>query len=154
MAALSALCQTLPATKYMLVDMGVSVQSRYDALSIGNNGDVVGTLVPSMCYRSHRYGQFDLVPKGTWYNFYFPQSVNSFGWVVGIGNNILGTRGFLWTGLGNAIDLCTLLGAGYIDPKAINDQGEICGNGTYLGVDRGFRLVPIVPQKFKGTEIR
>jgi probable HAF family extracellular repeat protein len=72
--------------------------------------------------------------------------VNGFGDVVGYSETGHDSQAFLWTGgaMENLNALVTPGGGWRLDAAyGINDKGQIVGEGTYRGQDRGFLLDPI-----------
>ena len=75
-------------------------------------------------------------------------ALNNLGAVVGYGGYNTGTVGFIWTSADGLLNLNNLLdpvsGAGWTiaRPLAINDAGQIVGQGLFNGVPQGLMLSP------------
>ena len=122
-------------------------------LAMNNKGTVVGYAQVDGATASHAFvwsettGLIDLTPTLQGYDFALAQAVNNEGQVVGFADFQRGQdTAFLYEN-GTFYDLSTLLGdsgAGWTDlrAEAINDNGQIAGDGFFDGQEESFLLTP------------
>ena len=130
-------------------DLGALGGAGSEAHAINDKGQVVGTLL-----RVTGRGYAALWQNGTLQDLGISgeaYGINNAGQIVGatgfVGNTSLmpGSHAFVYQN-GHSTDLNTLIpvnsGWELRDAQAINDKGQICGTGTYKGVNRAYLLTP------------
>ena len=138
-----------------LQDLGTLASSDSEANAINTKGQIVGQ------WNGHGFlynnGQMQDLGTLSGYSYSTAYSINSSGQIVGacghsISINGLSLHPFLYSS-DQIQDLNALIPAAsgwqLIDARGINDNGQICGNGTINGVYHAFLLTPVglTPQR-------
>lgn len=132
-------------------DGQLNIVNGIGGLRINDRGDIAGGIggtVQAALYRNGTVLELGALDDDIWS---WPQGMNNYGEVVGYSDDRSETpRAFVYTD-GEMHDLNTLVGPrsgwSFWWANAINDRGQIVGQGRYQGRETGFLLTPIGNRK-------